>query len=71
LELGRGLQAELFFDVRAVDVHGFGAEVEAGGDFLGAPAFAKLPHDLKLAVGQFGLGTGIGFARQADVGALN
>ena len=38
-ELWCGFQPEFFFDVRAMHVHGFRAEMETAGDFVGAPAF--------------------------------
>ena|SRR6266536_2179735 len=40
LKFRRGLQTELLFDVRAMHIHSFGAEMEPAGNFVCAPAFA-------------------------------
>jgi len=44
---------KLFFDLEAVHIHGFGADVEVLGDFFSGFSLADEAEDFELAVGEF------------------
>src|SRR6266496_5596171 len=62
LKFRRGVQTELLFDVRAMHIHGLGAEMEPAGNFVCAPAFAVEPQDFQLAIGELGFRPGLSFS---------
>lgn len=45
-------ELEFLFDLKAVHVHGLGADVEMLGNFFGGFSFADEPEDFELAVGE-------------------
>src|SRR5438552_2330869 len=71
LRFRRGFQTELFFDMRAMHVHGLGAEMKPAGDFLRAPAFAKQTHHFQFAVAQLGFRSAANLAGSRGHGFQN